>query len=122
MTGSLTSKIYGIAAAIAAAFIIGGILAGLIYFTSLKETLLSPLADFTLIISVFIGGFIAAQSFGHRGLINGLSVGAAIFVLIMLVSLIFDPDSLGLWPIVKNAAITLFAGTLGGIMGVGVSS
>ncbi|MGE5417273.1 MAG: TIGR04086 family membrane protein [Acidobacteriota bacterium] len=122
MTGSLTSKLYGIAAAVAAAFLLGSFFATLIYFTSLKETLLSPLADFTLIISVFIGGFVAAQLIGHRGLINGISVGVTIFVAIVLLSIIFDRDSLGFWPIVKNAAITMISGSLGGILGVGVSS
>ena len=55
MVRRIAGEIHGFLVALLTALILGSVLALIVYWSPLKETLLDPLADFTLMISVFIG-------------------------------------------------------------------
>ncbi len=64
-------------------------LAGVIYYSSLEETLFAPLGKLVLISSVFYAGCYASKSYGNKGLIRGITMGVLFFTLLIIASLIF---------------------------------
>ena len=79
--------------------------------------LISPTSIAIIGISNFIGTFIAARRFGKKGLFIGLSASITLFIVILLVNLSIQPSGFGSIAIVKGV-VTLFAGILGGVLGV----
>ena len=102
--------------------VVGAILAILVYYTGLHETLINPLADCTLILAVFVGAFWAAKTRGSRGLITGLSVGGLFFILVFLATLILDPGRIEAGSFLSHIFLAVVAGSLGGIVCVGMSN
>lgn len=102
--------------------VLGAVLAILVYYTMLRETLLNPLADCTFILAIFTGAFWAAKTRGSRGLITGFSVGGLFFVIVFLLTLILEPGSIEVGSFLSNIFLSLVAGSLGGIVGVGMSN
>ncbi len=79
--------------------------------------MISPISIAIIGISNLIGAFIAAKSFGKKGLFIGLSASIALFIIILLVNLSIQPGGFGSIAAIKGV-VTLFAGILGGILGV----
>lgn len=78
---------------------------------------ISPIAIFILGFSTLLGSFISSKGFGKKGFFLGLSISIAIFIILLLVNLSFEPDGFGTIAAVKGA-VTLICGILGGVMGV----
>lgn len=101
---------------------LGSLVAALVYITPLRETLLDPLANLILILSVFVGGSYVAKTRGTRGLTAGVTVGLLFFVIMFILSLIFCSSPLNFKPFLKDLATCIIAGGLGGILGIGLSN
>ncbi|MEW6066563.1 hypothetical protein P378_13485 [Desulforamulus profundi] len=99
------------------------ILAGLAYyFTSLPESSMPWVATVILFVSVVVGGGYAAKRARNRGLFNGLGVGVATFIILWLLVGLFLPGDVLLVGALGKLALTLAAGGLGGMLGVGLAS
>lgn len=99
------------------------ILVGIIYYlSSLSESTLPWMASGILCLSVFIGGGLAANWVGAKGLYHGLGVGVVYFILVWLVAGLFLPGSVSLVGFASKLAMSLAAGSIGGVLGVGLSS
>ena len=118
----IAGEIRGFLVALLTAVILSSILALAIYWSPLQETLLSPLADFTLMISVFAGGWYSARHYGNRGLVRGVSIGLMFFLFVFLVTLVVNPALVSLSSVIKDLLFGVACGGLGGILGVGMAN
>lgn len=99
------------------------ILAGLAYyFTGLSENTMPWVAAGIFFTSVVVGSGYAAKRARSRGLFNGLGVGIATFIIIWLLVGLFLPGDVLLVGALGKFALTLVAGALGGMLGVGLAS
>lgn len=98
------------------AFILSLILSLVFHLTKLNEVWIGPLGVITVILSLFLGGSVAAGAASAKGLYNGLMVGIVFTVLMILSS--------GLGKIAWSAlaiksCYALLSSCVGGIYGVG---
>lgn len=121
MVRRIAGEIHGFLVALFTALILGSVLALIVYWSPLKETLLDPLADFTLMISVFIGGWYSAYRAGNRGLVRGVIIGLLFFTLMLLVTLVVNPALVSFGSFIKDLLFAVACGGLGGILGVGMA-
>lgn len=122
MLRRIAGEFRGFMVALAAAVILGSLFALAVYWSPLKETLLDPLADFTLMLSVFIGGWSSAHHYGNRGLVRGVVIGVMFFIFMLLVTLVINPALVSMGSIAKDLLFALACGGLGGILGVGMAN
>jgi len=122
MVRRIAGEIRGFLVALLSAVVLGSILALIVYWSPLKETLLDPLADFTLMISVFIGGWYSANYHGNRGLVRGVVIGLLFFIFMLLVTLVVNPALVSLGSVIKDLLFGIACGGLGGILGVGMAN
>lgn len=114
LKGLVKSLLFGIIACV--------ILAGVIYYSGLQETLQAPLGKLVLIASVFYAGCYASKSYGNKGLIRGITMGVLFFTLLIIASLIFHAAPISLPSFFITLAICVGAGAVGGILGIGLSN
>ncbi|NLV15739.1 MAG: TIGR04086 family membrane protein [Syntrophomonadaceae bacterium] len=103
------------------ALTLGTVFAFIVYYSRLPETILSPLADFTLLVSVFGGGWYSAAKYGNRGLLRGAMVGLSVFIVVLGLTLIINKSLITWSGLGKDLLFALVAGGLGGVLGVGMS-
>lgn len=94
----------------------------IVYYTSLQESLLSSLGKIILIFTVFTAGCLVSKSYGNKGLVRGMSMGLIYFILILAVTFIFDPAIIDFKAFLAALLISLTAGGLGGILGIGLNN
>lgn len=92
------------------------------YFLNTSETLMPSISVAILFISVFIGGMFSAYSAGNKGIYHGLAVGGLFFVFSWLLVVLLFPGSLAFGVMIQKLILTVIAGGLGGILGVGLST
>lgn len=68
-------------------------------------------------IAVFLGGFLSSLYMKEKGILVGLASGGVFLLVVVLVSLFYYENALGIASIGKAAAIFL-SGAIGGILGV----
>jgi len=93
----------------------------LLHFTSLSERLLPWITAAILLVSVFCGGGLAAARAGGKGLLHGLGVGLAFFVLMLVLGTLLFPGPATLMGVLEKLLLTVSAGALGGILGVSLA-
>ena len=114
---NLHPVIYGLINSVASALVLSIVLALVFFLTPMKETMLASLSIVIIVVSVFLGGKIASKITKSKGLVIGTGVGLSFFVLIGLISLITG-STFVLVDVIKNLALCIIAGALGGIIGV----
>jgi putative membrane protein (TIGR04086 family) len=93
----------------------------LLTYTPLSESLISPIVILTSVISVIIAGASAARSIRHRGLLTGALTGILYSIILYLFSSLAG-ESIAVSPyILIMTAVSLFAGSVGGILGINLS-
>ena len=112
------SVLSGVISAVVMSLLLTVILAAILYFLPFPEQHLSPVSLAILLVSVFFGGNRAAKKVGGKGLIAGLWVGLVFFILMILITLVTSPASLGLVNSTAKLAYSVLAGVLGGISAV----
>ena len=93
----------------------------LLQFTSLSESLLPGFSTFIFLVSMLLGAVIGSRAAGCMGLVHGVSIAMLYWLLILIISLIWGLESLAFLQILKRFALTLAAGIVGGIIGIGLS-
>jgi len=121
MIRRLNGEFRGFVVALVSAMIMGTVLALVVYWSPLEETILNPSADFTLMMSVFLGGWYAAHRSGNRGLIRGSMIGLMVFAFVLILTLIGNPSLISFKSFCKDLLFALASGALGGVLGVGMS-
>ncbi|MGI5921808.1 MAG: TIGR04086 family membrane protein [Syntrophomonadaceae bacterium] len=120
MTKNLPVEIIGMGKSLIISLTLGIIIACVVYFSSLQESLLKPLANIVLIISIFYGGCTISKAYGNKGLIRGLAFGLAFFILMLLATFVLNSDLISAKAFAYNLLICTISGGLGGIIGIGL--
>ena len=93
------------------------ILAAIYANADLSKGLLVAGTVMTQILPTFIGGYFSAHVCGRAGWKLGLAIAAGLNVMVLVAGLCISGLSLSLWFWLRFV-LSLFAGTLGGVMGV----
>lgn len=118
---NLAAVIRGTLAAVIVS-ILGSAALGLVYyFTGLPEGTLPWVAAGVFALGVFVGGGLAAQMAGSRGLFHGLAVAVAFFVISWLITGLLLPAPVLFPGMLSKFLLCLIAGALGGILGVSMA-
>jgi len=96
-------------------------LAGIVYYSSLQETLLATLGKLVLIASVFYAGCYTSKAYGNKGLIRGITMGVLFFIVLLIASLIFHAEPIRTGSFFTTLASCVGAGAIGGIFGLGLN-
>lgn len=102
--------------------VLGSALLGVIYqTTSLAEKTMPVTATLLFYLSLLAGSFMAARDAGSRGLVHGCAV-AVLFVLLgwLLAGLFFKLDAVP-GSLLLKGGLSILAGAVGGVLGVGLS-
>jgi putative membrane protein (TIGR04086 family) len=118
---SLSTELKGLALSTLVALVLGFLATVLVYFTPLQETLLDSLARLIMILAVFTGGSYVARTRGRQGLIGGVTLGILFFILMLILSLIFNPALISFKTFIQQFLICIIAGALGGVLGIGLA-
>lgn len=121
MKNKLSVEIRAVGKALLLSFVLSSILASVVYFTNLQETLLPLLGNIVLILTVFLTGCSVSKTYGTRGLIRGISIGIAFFIMMIIATLALGTGSIKMSSFFFNLLICIAAGGLGGILGIGLS-
>lgn len=92
-----------------------------LYFTQLPETLTGPLSNVILVLSIIAGSGYVSYKRGNKGLMRGISFGMAFFVIMLFLSLVMT-EPVNTMGCLRDLAIAVSTGLLGGILGVSLSS
>ncbi len=94
----------------------------LVYFTGIKETLLSPFGKIILTMAVFFASAQISHYHGNRGLVRGVSTGIIFFVIVLILTLVFNKSIVSIGAFFYSLMVCVIAGSLGGILGIGLSN
>ena len=117
----ISSVIRGLIWALVLTIILGVLISLLLQFTSLSESLLGSYSTFIFFISMLVGSTIGSRAAGSKGLWHGLSITLLYWLLTLIIGLIWNPGALTLIFLAKRLGLTLTAGVLGGVIGIGLS-
>ncbi len=120
MEGRIPVEIKGLCKAVFTAAVLCIIIAVVVYYTGLKETLIHPLARLTLIISVLTGACQVTRVRGNKGLVRGISMGIMFFTLMIIATLLFNPNLIEWKSFLTALGICVLSGGIGGILGIGL--
>jgi putative membrane protein (TIGR04086 family) len=62
-----------------------------------------------------------AKARGNKGLVRGMSMGLAFFILMLIITMLARPTQIYWQGFVYNLLACLLAGGIGGILGIGLS-
>jgi putative membrane protein (TIGR04086 family) len=116
--GLLAPIIRGVVHAIFLSIILSLLVGIIFYFSNLYVSYGPPISSAILVLSAFWGGMIAAKSKKSHGLLVGLAVGATYIFLLAIFSLVFFKGQFSLFGTTTKLLLCLFAGGLGGILGI----
>lgn len=94
----------------------------LLQYTSLSERLLSSYSTFIFFISMFAGATIGSKSAGRKGLLHGLLITHCFWLITVIIGLIWNTEVFATIFVLKRLGLTVLAGILGGITGIGLSN
>jgi putative membrane protein (TIGR04086 family) len=114
LQGLFRSLLFGMIACIVASVVV--------YFSGIAETSTGIIGRLILIASVFYAACYVSKSYGSKGLIRGLTMGVMFYIVLLIASLIFQVSRIDIQSYLLNLLICLGSGSLGGILGIGLSS
>lgn len=114
-------EIKALGTALSVSFILCILLATVVYYTGLRETLFASLGKIILAIAVFWAGSYVSKHYGNKGLVRGMTMGIMFFTLMFIATLVFSKPTINIGSFFYSLAICLVAGGLGGILGIGLS-
>jgi putative membrane protein (TIGR04086 family) len=122
MFKNLSIELVGLGKALLVSVLLSLLAAVLVYYSGLAETILAPLGNVIMVISIFLGACHVSKAHGSRGLLRGINLGVAFFVLMFIATLVFNPSLVGIKTFLFTLLLCVASGGLGGILGVGLSS
>lgn len=115
--GKLRPVVIGVAVTVLAGAVCFMLTALLMTFVDISPTVQTVLSVFAVAVASFVGGFTAARIAGKDGWLQGLLVGAVLFVLLLITGLLLYRDIRIGFLFVKLAAL-LLCGMAGGMVGI----
>ncbi|MEN6389252.1 MAG: TIGR04086 family membrane protein [Syntrophomonas sp.] len=94
--------------------------AALVYYTRISEMIFPTLGRIILAITAFYAACATSRVRGSKGLLRGVNMGAAVFILVFIATLALQPAAVGIKTFAYSFLICLVAGATGGIVGVGL--
>ncbi|HWP97526.1 MAG TPA: TIGR04086 family membrane protein [Syntrophomonadaceae bacterium] len=114
-------EIRALGKALMLSLLLGVVAAMVVYFTNLKETMLPLLGRIILAASIFAAACSTTRARGSKGLVRGMNMGLAVFILVFISTLALHPAAIALKTFLYALALCLVAGGLGGIVGVALN-
>lgn len=114
-------ELKAIGRALSVSFMLCILVASVVYYSGLRETLLASLGKIILTISVFWAGSYVSKYYGTKGLVRGMTMGVVFFILMLIATLLFSKATISLGSFFYSLAVCIVAGGLGGILGIGLS-
>jgi len=121
MDKKLPVELIGVGKGLLITLILCFLMAPLIYFTGIKETIMPTLGNIILAIGVFWCGCSVSRFYGSKGLVRGLIMGLAFFIFLLIVTFICDFSLISIKAFFYTLSLCLVSGALGGILGIGLS-
>lgn len=121
MLEKMPIELKGIFHSLLLALVLSLLVAVVVYYSGLKETVLYSSAKLILIISVFSGGCYVSKRYASKGLVHGISLGVLFFTVLLVLSLLLDPSYIDMKTFITTLALCIAAGGAGGILGIGLS-
>ncbi len=121
LLGTIKPILYGVLAGIIVCLVCILLFAALLSSQNMPQAVIGPMATFAVSLGGLSGGFVCAKLTRENGMLNGLLCGAALALVMMLVSFGFSDSGLGI-PALFKAVFILLASAIGGIMGVNTRS
>ena len=122
MIKNLSIELVGLGKALLASVLLSLLATLLVYYTGLSENLFAPLGNIIMVISIFWGACYVSKVHGSKGLLRGINMGVAFFILMFIATLVFNPALINMKTFLFTLMLSLIAGGLGGILGVGLSN
>ena len=122
MLKNLSIELVGLGKALVASVVLSLLGTVLIYYTGLAETLFAPLGNVIMVISIFLGACHVSKARGSKGLLRGINMGVAFFILMFIATLVFNPSLISMKTTLLTLLMCAVSGGLGGILGVGLSN
>ncbi|KUG03974.1 hypothetical protein ASZ90_018637 [hydrocarbon metagenome] len=122
MLKNLSIELVGLGKALVASVVLSLLGTVLIYYTGLAETLFAPLGNVIMVISIFLGACHVSKARGSKGLLRGINIGVAFFILMFIATLVFNPSLISMKTFLLTLLMCAVSGGLGGILGVGLSN
>ncbi|MGI5880377.1 MAG: TIGR04086 family membrane protein [Syntrophomonadaceae bacterium] len=98
------------------------ILAGTtVYYSSIPDTSMALIGKLIVLFSIFWAGCYVSRHYGSKGLVRGISMGIAFFIIMLIATLAFDTSLISLGGVLYTLTTCIIAGGLGGILGLGLS-
>ncbi|MCG8540724.1 MAG: TIGR04086 family membrane protein [Clostridia bacterium] len=94
------------------------ILAAIITYTSVSESIMPAFSSIITILSIAFSGLLAARTLRKRGLIHGLITGAIYILLVIFLSWVFIRNFSVDKFVMMKGMIGIFSGGIGGMIGV----
>jgi len=114
-------EVKGLGIAMVMGIILASITGLVLYFSPLPETLTSSLSNVILVLSILAGSGYVSYKRGNKGLMRGLSFGMTFFVAMLILSMIMA-EPVNTVSCLRDLAVTVTTGLLGGVLGVSFSS
>lgn len=121
MDKKLPVELKGLGKGLLLSLIICLLSAPIIYFTGIKETVLPTLGNLIIAVGVFWCGCYVSKSYGSKGLVRGMSMGLTFFILMLVATFIFNSSLIDFKNFLYTLCLCLVSGSLGGILGIGLS-
>lgn len=87
------------------------------YFGILNGTFLKVVSIITIILSLFIGGFLSGSKANKKGYLEGIKFGLVMIVIILILNLLVFRNEFNLINILYYISL-LFSSMIGGMMGI----
>lgn len=121
MSGKPSVELGVIAKALLVSLVLCLVSAAIIYYTGIRETVLPLLGKIILLITVFGAGCSVSRYHNTRGLVRGMTMGLAFFILMLIGTMAFNSELITLKSFFLTLIMVVLAGGLGGILGIGLS-
>lgn len=111
----------GIALAFAITFVLLLIVSLLLRFTDIRESNMTLLNNFVLIISIVFSSAMVGKNVKERGWLNGAILGFLYYLIIIVLNIVFNrPLNLGIFLLIRLIIATAL-GAIGGMIGINLS-
>ena len=120
MVRRIAGEIHGFLVALLTTLILGSVLALIVYWSPLKETLLDPWLIYPYDKRIH-RWLVFSLPCRQPGLVRGVIIGLLFFTLMLLVTLVVNPALVSFGSFIKDLLFAVACGGLGGILGVGMA-
>lgn len=121
MDKKLSIEVKGLGKGILVSLVLCLLVTPVVYFTGIKETVMPALGNLILAIGIFWCSCYVSKSYGSKGLVRGVSMGLVFFILMLIATFISNSSLIGFKTFLYTLSLCLVAGSLGGILGIGLS-